>query len=51
MQSGNARCVRSDHLGHEDRAAGYRAAGDVLMRLGYGHVFEREGGREALDGG
>ena len=37
--------------GPDDRAAGYRAAGDVLMRLGYGHVFEREGGREALASG
>ena len=26
--------------GPDDRAAGYRAAGDVLMRLGYGHVYE-----------
>ena len=26
--------------GQEDRAAGYRAAGDVLERLGYGHVVE-----------
>ncbi len=27
-------------LGYEDRAAGYRAAGDVLVTLGYGHVYE-----------
>ena len=26
--------------GHDDRAAGYRAAGDVLVTLGYGHVYE-----------
>ena len=26
--------------GPDDRAAGYRAAGDVLVTLGYGHVYE-----------
>jgi hypothetical protein len=51
--------------GPDDRAAGYRAAGAVLDRLGYGHVAEPEGawlqnamadvltraGREALANG
>jgi len=29
--------------GPDDRAAGYRAAGAVLDRLGWGHVVEPEG--------